>query len=205
MAVVPADGSEYSFLSRLPLVKDLGNTTVKRGVVGAVFEIGEQEAAFFCHHGRYESFGPRDLYEKKVTQDQAIANDKKYREEPMKAVIEFMEPYRKKKIPVFLMGDFNTASHLDYAPTIPWPITTMIQNAGYGDSWRTLFPDTKKKAPGEFKKTDPGITWSRVKTDDIYARMDFIFFAGPVKPIESVVVDLASSDHFSMYTIFQLD
>lgn len=207
VAVVPPDGSEYSFVSRLPLVKSLGNTEVKRGVVGAVFRIGDIEAAFFCHHGNYPEFGAREYFQKKVDLDTAIAHEKKNRESQMKAVLSFVEPYKKQNMPVFIMGDFNTASHTDYEPTIAWPITMMIQSAGYGDSWRELNQATPRKALGQYLKTDPGITWYRLKREenDLYTRMDYIFYAGPVKPIETKTVDLAPSDHFSLYTIFQLN
>lgn len=205
VAVVPPDGSEYSFVSRFPLVRELGNTNIKRGGVGAIFRVGTQDAAFFCHHGDYRAFGPRDMAFSKVSMATAIANDRWYRESQMKELLAFAEPYKKNKIPVFLMGDFNSASHLDYAnPSIPWPITNMISSSGYNDSWRDLHPTAERKAPGAFKRTDPGISWSRVNPNDIYARIDFIFYAGPVTPIESNTIDLESSDHIPVFTVFQL-
>lgn len=206
VAVVPRDGSEYSFVSRLPLVQDLGNTKIKRGGVGAIFRVGKAyDAVFFCHHGDYPAFGPRDMVVSHVSIETAIANDKKYRENQMKELLAFAEPYKKNNMPIFLMGDFNTASHLDYAnPSIPWPITTLISSSSFNDSWRDLHPDAARKAPGAFKRTDPGISWSRMNPKDIYARMDFIFYAGPVRPLESNTIELESSDHIPVFTVFQL-
>lgn len=205
VAVVPRDGSEYSFVSRLPLVRELGNTKVKRGGVGAIFRVGKtQDAAFFCHHGDYLAFGPRDMAFSNMSVATAIANDKRYRENQMKELLAFAEPYKKNNMPVFLMGDFNSASHLDYSPSIPWPITTLISSSGFADSWRNVHPNALKKAPGAFRRTDPGISWSRINPDDIYARIDFIFYSGPVKPIESDTIELESSDHIPVFTVFQL-
>lgn len=205
VAVVPPDGSEYSFVAKLPLVRELGNTNIKRGGVGAIFRVGDQEAAFFCHHGDFPAFGPRDMVVKHVSMETAIANDRAYRERQMRELLAFAEPYRRNKIPVFLMGDFNSASHFDYAnPSIPWPITTLISASGFNDSWRDLHPHAERKAPGAFRRNDPGISWSRIDPKDIYARMDFIFYAGPITPIESNTIDLESSDHIPVFTIFQL-
>lgn len=68
----------------------------------------------------------------------------------------------KRGIPVFLTGDFNTASHLDWTDAtrrsrddVPfafdWPVTRLLAEAGLRDSFRERHPDPV---------ADPGYTWT---------------------------------------------
>ncbi len=65
-------------------------------------------------------------------------------------------------IPVFLTGDFNSPSHLDWTPAVAearddvpyavaWPASKALADAGFGDSYRDAHPDPV---------ADPGYTWS---------------------------------------------
>ncbi len=65
--------------------------------------------------------------------------------------------------PVFLTGDFNEPSHLDWTPAavaagvhvaaVDWPTSIAFTEAGFRDSWRELYPDVAAA---------PGRTWSPV-------------------------------------------
>lgn len=65
--------------------------------------------------------------------------------------------------PVFLTGDFNEPSHLDWTPAavaagvhvaaVEWPTSKVFADAGFQDSWRELYPDVAAA---------PGRTWSPV-------------------------------------------
>ena len=98
-------------------------------------------------------------------------------------------------IPVFLMGDFNTPSHLDWTPaasalhcgyTLDWPVTRRVADAGLVDSYRRLHPDPV---------ADPGNTWSPVfktftypdGTPEPQDRIDMIHYAGHATPVASTV------------------
>ncbi len=98
--------------------------------------------------------------------------------------------------PVFLTGDFNEASHLDWtaaadaagvhAAAVPWPASLATTAAGFKDSFREVYPN---------EVTHPGRTWSPVypstylNTGDNPAvqpqpilepqdRIDFVYYAG---------------------------
>lgn len=107
------------------------------------------------------------------------------------------EPVRR-GIPTFLMGDFNTPSHLDWTAAIvgqrpylhypvPWPVSVATAEAGFRDSFRTAHPDPAAA---------PGLTWwaPRPSTEDVYTdadpvdRIDRIYAAGPAVVTESLVV-----------------
>lgn len=90
---------------------------------------------------------------------------------------------------VILGGDFNEPSHLDWTErskhlyerqvAIPWTITTMLQNAGFIDTYRLKYPN---------EITHPGITFPAYNKDvsfkklvwapdsDDRDRIDYIFF-----------------------------
>lgn len=129
-------------------------------------------------------------------------------------------------LPVFLTGDFNEASHLDWTAAadaagvhsaeVPWPTSTAVQNAGLSDSYRVVHPD---------EVADPGNTWSPVYGPgyvnsgalEPQDRIDIVYYAGQgVTPISSHTVgpsdgisDIAvggfPSDHRGVASQFQLD
>ncbi|CAD5218140.1 unnamed protein product [Bursaphelenchus okinawaensis] len=105
---------------------------------------------------------------------------------------------RTKTEPLFVLGDFNSPSHLDYAENLKhlhygysyqFPSTFIIQNAtGMVDSYRELYPDVEKY---------PGASWSTVNVvmntvDFNYMirepqdRIDFILYkSSSVKAVKS--------------------
>lgn len=116
------------------------------------------------------------------------------------------------EVPTFVSGDFNIDSHLDWVEStreehggyvVPWPTSMLMEEAGFTDSYRKLYPDPK---------TDPCKTWSPAylpQEDGFYYRIDFIFYKGPgVKPKESRMIDSHAvrfpSDHAAMLTVFGL-
>ncbi|CAD5231507.1 unnamed protein product [Bursaphelenchus xylophilus] len=96
-------------------------------------------------------------------------------------------------IPVFIAGDFNSASHLDWAENrkeehggwvVEWPTTKMIMDSGFLDSFRVVHPDPI---------AEPGDTWSLVEKHnwewnltipEPQDRIDFIFFKSPDLRVE---------------------
>jgi endonuclease/exonuclease/phosphatase family metal-dependent hydrolase len=98
--------------------------------------------------------------------------------------------------PVFLTGDLNTASHLDWTDAtrrtrkdvpyaLAWPVTSMLTRAGLRDSYREAHPD-----PVAF----PGYTWTpgapHPLTDHERSRdrIDYVFTAGNTQTLASQVV-----------------
>ncbi|WP_175267299.1 endonuclease/exonuclease/phosphatase family protein [Streptomyces lunaelactis] len=96
--------------------------------------------------------------------------------------------------PVFLAGDFNTPSHLDWVPeaasqncgygSVNWPATRAVSDAGLSDSYRVVNP-----LPGIL----PGDTWSPVYPkhngstgpDEPQDRIDFVHYIGAAAPVSS--------------------
>ena len=63
-------------------------------------------------------------------------------------------------VPVVILGDFNSPSHRDWTSDtaglrdhvipVKWPVTQAVEDAGYVDAYRSLYPDPV---------ADPGLTW----------------------------------------------
>jgi hypothetical protein len=103
-------------------------------------------------------------------------------------------PALSKRMPVFLTGDFNSPSHLDWTqavadsrPEVPyavaWPASKALAEAGFGDSYRDAHPDPM---------ADPGYTWSpggpETQDKDFFDRIDWVLHAGAATTVDSRLV-----------------
>jgi exodeoxyribonuclease III len=91
---------------------------------------------------------------------------------------------------VIITGDFNEPSHRDWSlraasikrhpHSVAWPTTKRIENWGFKDAYRTIFPD---------EINHPGFTWTNLPGPrEHYDRIDFIFVRGPNMRIESATL-----------------
>lgn len=91
---------------------------------------------------------------------------------------------------IFLAGDFNEPSHLDWTEAtkdsadhhgmvVPWTVTTLLDEAGYADSYRVKYPDPVSHPGYTYPADCPGAKMSQLlwapKADE-RERIDFIFF-----------------------------
>ena len=129
--------------------------------------------------------------------------------------------------PVFLLGDFNAPSHLDWTTEtvdlrwhvrrpIDWPMSRAIEAAGFRDAWRDIHPDPV---------AEPGLTWwaSRPPTGGYEPgpetpndRIDLLYAAGPAAtrdcvivgegsaPDVGIVIDPWPSDHRAVVATFDV-
>jgi endonuclease/exonuclease/phosphatase family metal-dependent hydrolase len=97
-------------------------------------------------------------------------------------------------IPVFLAGDFNSPSHLDWTPAvaavrsevpypIDWPVSRALVTAGFLDSYREVHPDPVAV---------PGFTWTpgslEGEADEVHDRIDWVLAAGAAIAVDSTVL-----------------
>lgn len=124
--------------------------------------------------------------------------------------LQVLPPLAAQGYPVFLGGDFNSPSHLDYTPQnvavmaavrgagkvfeFVWPVSKAFHDAGFRDSYRDVHPDPVAK---------PGLTWWADKPwrpggyypkTVVQDRIDFIYSAGPATPLDSLVVGEPGAD-----------
>jgi endonuclease/exonuclease/phosphatase family metal-dependent hydrolase len=113
-----------------------------------------------------------------------------------------LKPYQKRKVPVFLIGDFNEPSYLDWTEAtkarhfnlvVDWPTHRRVKEAGFTDAYRLLYPD-----PSRY----PGNTWSPLFPETPQDRIDFIYYAGKkirIRQVRIVGEAAETSDDYSPY------
>lgn len=84
------------------------------------------------------------------------------------------------QFPIFVSGDFNEPSHLDWTESafknsrcplsVAWPTTRLVEQAGFQDGYRTVYKDPILM---------PGMTWTPTTSpndpQDRHDRIDFVF------------------------------
>jgi hypothetical protein len=125
-------------------------------------------------------------------------------------------------IPVFLTGDFNSPSHLDWTPAVAavrpevrfpfdWPVSHALADAGFRDGYRVAHPDPVAV---------PGFTWTpggpESVTNEVHDRIDWVLAAGnavarastvvgePGFPDAGVTISPYPTDHRGVITTFDV-
>ena len=155
------------------------------------------------------------------TEAEAIEWAKKARGAEISKVLRQVKSIPEKEAPVFVVGDFNEPSHLDWTEAaakagrhpikVAYPTSTEMAKAGFSDSYRKIYPDEMK---------NPGLTWSpKYKIDDPTThpdRIDFVYFKGNGLKVTDVkivgeneenadmVVTPYPSDHRAVVADFEL-
>lgn len=126
-------------------------------------------------------------------------------------------------MPTFLVGDFNSPSHLDWTTAVAaerddvpyvvaWPASALAARAGFRDSYREAHPDPVAK---------PGFTWTpggpEAVKNEVHDRIDWVLAAGPAKTVTSQIlgekafvdtdipVDPFPSDHRGVVSTFEVE
>ena len=114
------------------------------------------------------------------------------------AIEPYLDPLSKladSGVPVFMTGDFNSPSHLDWTEAaaqarglpyaLEWPASAALADAGFRDSYRVVHPDPV---------ATPGMTWTagqpppRMRPKETSDRIDWVLSDGPAKAVSSDVV-----------------
>ena len=141
-------------------------------------------------HPPAEPYGP-ELAGRGATEAEVIALERRIRlPKAGRAPAHVLPGLAEGGIPVFLLGDFNAPSHLDWTADavglrwhvrrpVDWPMSRAVEAAGFRDAWREIHPDPV---------AEPGLTWwaSRPPTggyepgpDTPNDRIDLLYAAGP--------------------------
>lgn len=158
-----------------------------------------------------------------ATAEEILAVEQALRLTGIQPFIAALEPLAASDMPVILGGDFNSPSSLDWTEAtvgskghikfpLVWPAANAMIEAGYADSYRTVYPDPL---------ADPGVTWSTGypapyqwpnETED---RIDLIFarnaqvtdskLVGEAGAADiDIVVDPWASDHRAVVSAFSV-
>jgi endonuclease/exonuclease/phosphatase family metal-dependent hydrolase len=179
----------------------------------ALIEVRPGEVvAFFNYHLDYVRYGPR-LLGKGMSVEDVIASENEVRTSALEEPLKVMEPLIAQGYPLFLTGDFNEPSSLDYGQDtvgtrpgidepVPWPVSEVLLQAGFRDTYRDVYPNPLE---------NPGLTHH--PSGD---RIDYLYAAGPSDTHDSQIVgrkgdpDVAigfepwTSDHFGVLSTFEV-
>ncbi len=160
-----------------------------------------------------ELYGSHEI-KQGVSIAKVLANEKNVRVPMAQMVANKLSALLKEGIPVFLTGDFNSPSHIDWTQRIikvKWPVTSMLAELGLTDSFRVIYRDAVKI---------PGYTWPAGRpimrytydgfnpsASDLPERLDFIFSGGNAHVIESYIIGESDvspwpSDHRAVVSKF---
>ena len=128
------------------------------------------------------------------TEAEAIAFAKLARGGEVSTILNQISKLADRDVPVFVVGDFNEPSHLDWTQKamqsgihplkVDYPTSLRMAHAGFYDAWRKVHPDEIKF---------PGFTWSpSTKADDPkdhHDRIDYVYFKGSkLKLVDAEIV-----------------
>lgn len=204
-------------ISRYPLVDPPGAeglytfVEVERGRVAAIANT----------HLTATPYGPY-AFRDGAGADEVRAMEEDVRLPEVQAHLAGLPPLAAVGIPVFMTGDFNSPSHLDWTPeaaaerdlVVPfeWPVSSALAAAGLRDSYREVHPDPVAR---------PGFTWTsggpESVADEVHDRIDWVLAAGPARALASelvgegdgpdvdIEVDPYPSDHRGVVSEFGLE
>lgn len=188
---------DHGILSRYPIRKRYGEHD--HGVAISVALDDDTDVKVWDVHLAYDPYGPYEFCFEHKSKEQVIDEVEEVRAGETRSTLDMMKGDLDDadNAPVFLMGDFNAPSHLDWTDetanshcdigAVEWPTSKAPIDAGMVDSLREVHPD-----PNEF----PALTWSPVYKDnegrpEPQDRIDFVYHKGSkltVKSAELVMV-----------------
>lgn len=175
--------------------------------------------AFFNTHLDYVKYGPA-LLVNGMPLEEVLASENEVRTASMEILTPDMAELVDQGYPVFLTGDFNTPSDLDYTEEtvgtrkgitepVPWPVTELLHGVGMRDTYREVHPDPVK-VPG-LTKDNPDF-----RSGGFGDRIDYVFAGGSATMLDSKLVgerggpdveiefEPWTSDHRAILSTFEL-
>lgn len=182
-----------SIISRYPIVKSF-KTSRRKVNNGVVIEVRNKKVTFINVHLPPYPYTPYRVRDGKPPYE-------KHRHKGIKKIIDIYEE-QKLEGPTFMIGDFNTVSHLDWAdtPKEELPVTCLLEEKGFIDAYRVIHP---------LPELAPGYTWTPDLSrgpNETQDRIDYIFYKGPIMPLAMKVIDGPDwpSDHRAVFGRFFL-
>jgi len=147
---------------------------------GVLIELpGGQVIAVFSVHLSPYPYEPYDIRDGNIkTPGEAVYSASQTRMPEINPVLTVIDSLIKTGMPVFLTGDFNEPSHLDwtkaasendmhFSMAVEWPVSSAVVETELIDAYREIHPDGVNKN---------GITWTTNKSEnEVYDRIDFVY------------------------------
>ena len=220
-------GNGSNILTRYKIVKSLVNG------IKVELDSGREAYVFNLHlpshpYQPYQLLGIRPKWHKHKfdiefikTETEAIKWAKKARGREVTKLLRNIRSISDKQASVFVVGDFNEPSHLDWTARaakagrhpikVEYPHSLAMTKAGFADAYRTIYSNEME---------NPGYTWSSFyKFDDPtthHDRIDFVYFkgkgirlnevkiVGETRKDADIVISPYPSDHRAVVADFKL-
>ena len=220
-------GNGSNILTRYKIVKSLVNG------IKVELDSGREAYVFNLHlpshpYQPYQLLGIRPKWHKHKfdiefikTEAEAIKWAKKARGREVTKLLRNIRSISDKQASVFVVGDFNEPSHLDWTARaakagrhpikVEYPHSLAMTKAGFADAYRTIYSNEME---------NPGYTWSSFyKFDDPtthHDRIDFVYFkgkgirlnevkiVGETRKDADIVISPYPSDHRAVVADFRL-
>ncbi len=203
-------GTNVSIHSRYPIIEDV-SVFHEFKCVGAIVELpNKTPIAFYSIWLPYgaEIWAEGTRKGKPVEQLLAACDASKIDLEQIRDQIhERLAETSHKNLPIFIAGDFNSMSHLDYTDkakeqfgyVIDWPTSHVMTDAGFIDSYREIHSDINRSRDR---------TWSPRFLEQQQDRIDFIYFSDAnFRVTKAEVIDTHQvqfpSDHAALVAEFE--
>ena len=176
-------------ISRYPIVDPPG----ANGLYVFVEPLPGSVVAVSDVHLPADPYGPYELRDGATLSD-VLQLENELRVPSLQDELRGLPPLAARGIPVFLTGDFNSPSHLDWTQAVAdaradvpfpvqWPVSKAVANAGFKDSFRVVHPNPLAK---------PGHTWTPGSPEgervEVHDRIDWVLSTGPATATASRVV-----------------
>jgi len=172
--------SDLAIISRYPIAEVLNQ--------GVRLKLSPtQDAYLFNVHLSAYPYQPYDFRDGLITTEaQAIAGAQSARGGQVTTLLNATALPLSSNLPVFLTGDFNEPSHLDWTQAaasaglhfgkkVAWPASSRVVNAGFTDSFRQLRPDEINDRGNTWTPGSPAPTQA---ANEVFDRIDFVYHAG---------------------------
>jgi endonuclease/exonuclease/phosphatase (EEP) superfamily protein YafD len=196
--------SKYPIIDTLKVYKEFNSH-------GAIIDVEGQEIMCFNIWLHYLPDVFRDIMH--YSPDSLIAGEGTSRLKEIAEILDQVDNLSEiKGLPIIMGGDFNSGSHLDwvestrqyhYDKVVEWPVSKMMQDRGYTDSFREVHPDPTLTLEG---------TWGYLNDEIISDRIDFIYYRGEkLQTTDSKIVmddppgGFFNSDHRAILSTFQIN
>ena len=202
-------------ISRFPILDPPG----AKGLYIYVEPLPGRVVAVSDVHLPADPYGPYELRDG-ATRNQVLELERDLRLPDIQDELEGLPPLAARGTPVFLTGDFNSPSHLDWTQAVAdqradvpfpvqWPVSKALATAGFKDSFRAVHPDPV---------AEPGHTWTPGSPEgekvEVHDRIDWVLSMGAKATASRVVgepgsntdiaVDPWPSDHRGMVSTFDV-
>jgi endonuclease/exonuclease/phosphatase family metal-dependent hydrolase len=183
-------------ISRFPLIDPPGGDG---NYIFAQIASGEVVAVANVHLPS-DPYGPY-LVRDGSTQGEVLENEQATRMPMLEPVLTSLSELSPTGMPIFLTGDFNSPSHLDWTNgltevrdevkfPVEWPVTVAVEKAGFIDTYRTARPNPI---------AEPGVTWTygypypRLAPNEVIDRIDLVFATSNVEVVKSEIIGPSGS------------